>query len=154
MIRGVFIAAVLTVLLASLAYAQGGGGGQMGRGGGFGRGQQVDKLELLAGEFKLNPEQKTAIASIMDAAQSQADPLVPRIASQEKGLLELAVEGKDTNDLTKQLAALNAQMANIEADAFAKALGKLDAKQELKAPKLFELMDGMFTEPGGWRKSK
>ena len=162
MIRRIFIAAVLTALLASLAYAQrgggggggmGGGGGQMGGGGGFGRGQQVDKSEILASEFKLNPEQKTAIEAIMDDAQKQASLLLPKIVAEKKDLLEVAAEGQDTNDLTKQLAALNAQMLNIEADAFTKALAKLDAKQKSKAPKLFELMAGMFTAQGGWHKS-
>jgi Spy/CpxP family protein refolding chaperone len=165
MIRRVLIAAVLTASLASLTYAQRGGGGgggmgggggqmgggQMGRGGG--RGPQVDKLEVFAADLKLSPEQKAAIAAIMDDAQKQANPLIQPIADQKKELLELAAEGKDTNDLTKQLASLNAQMLNVEVDAFAKALAKLDAKQKSKAPKLFDDMNDMFAAQGGWHRS-
>ena len=76
MIRRVFIAAVLTALLASLAYAQrggggggrGGGGGQEGGGGGagFGRAPQVEKSVAIATELKLTPDQITAIEAIMD----------------------------------------------------------------------------------------
>jgi Spy/CpxP family protein refolding chaperone len=160
MIRRVFIAAVLTALVASLAYAQrggGGGGGDMGgggrMGGGVGRGPRADKLEQFTAELKLSPEQQTAIAAIMDESQKQADPLLQQIADQKKQMLEVAAEGKDLSDLTKQLGALNAQILDAEASAFTKTLAKLDAKQKAKAPKLFEEMNHMFSAPGGWHKS-
>jgi Spy/CpxP family protein refolding chaperone len=162
MIRRIFIAAVLTALLASLASAQrggggggrGGGGGQEGGGGaGFGRGPQVPKPELLATEFKLTPDQKTAFEAIMDEAQKQTGPLATQINGQRNALLQAAVGGKDTGDATKKLAELNVQALAIEVDAFGKALAKLDDKQKKNAPKLFEMMAGMFVAPGGWRKS-
>ena len=161
MIRKILIAGVLTALLASLAYAQrGGGGGGGGRGGGEGGGgqmgrgfQQFDKSQAIANEFKLTPEQKTAMDAIMDQAQTQADPIIPQIVSDKKQLLELAAEGKDTGDLTKELASLNAKMLGVEADAFTKAVALLDAKQKAKAPKLFDMMADMFLA-GDWHKSK
>lgn len=163
MIRRVFIAAVLTALIASLGYAQrGGGGGGMGGGGGQmgggmgrggGRGPQVDKSEVIASDLKLSPEQRTAVDAIMDGAQKQADQIVPKIVGQKQEILELSVEGKDTVEPTKELAALNAQMLGIEVDAFTQTLAKLDAKQKSKAPKLFDDMAGMFTAQGGWHRS-
>jgi Spy/CpxP family protein refolding chaperone len=164
MIRRVFIAAVLTALLASLGYAQrgGGGGGGMGGGGGarggggqMGRGfQQFDKSEAIANEFKLTPEQKTAVDAIMDQAQTQANPLLPQIVAARKALLGMASEGRNTDEPTKQLASLNAKMLGVEADAFTKAVAVLDAKQKAKAQRLFEMMADMFLAQGGWHKSK
>ena len=165
MIRRVLIAAVLTALVASLGYAQrggGGGGGGMGGGGGqmggggmgrCGRGPQVDKSEVFVELFKLTPEQKTAIDSIMDGAQKQASAIILRLTDERQKLLDLSVQGKDTDDVTKQLAASNAQMLSIEVDAFSQALDKLDAKQKSKAPQFFGIMAGMFTAPGGWHRS-
>ena len=160
MIRRVFIAAALTALLASLASAQrggggggGGGGGQMGGGATFGRAPQVPKPELLATEFKLTPDQKTAFEAIMDEAQKQAGSLATQITGQRNAVLQAAVGGKDTADATKKLAELNVQALAIEVDAFGKALAKLDEKQKKNAPKLFDMMAGMFVAPGGWRKS-
>jgi Spy/CpxP family protein refolding chaperone len=163
MIRRVFIAAVLTALLASLAYAQrggggggrGGGGGQEGGGGGagFGRGPQIEKSEAITKELKLTPDQKTALEAIMDEAQKQTAPVLAQITEQRNALLKLSVAGTDTGDVTRKLAELNAQTLAIEVDAFGKALAKLDDKQKSKAPKLFDMMAGMFGVPGGWRKS-
>lgn len=165
MIRRVFIAVALTALLASLASAQrggggggAGGGGQMGGGGGFpggfgGRGPQVDKAAAIAAELKLNSGQKTAIEAIMDDAQKQADPLLPQMTAQRNAQLQASLGGKDTADATKKVAELSAQMLTIEADAFGKALAKLDDKQKKNAPKLFDMMQNMFAAAGGWRKS-
>jgi len=161
MIRRIFIAAALAALFTSLAPAQrgggGGGGGQMGGGGvpgGFGgRGAQANKPEIFATEFKLRPDQKTAIEAIMDGAQKQADPILPQLAAQKKAMLEAAAGGQSTDEATKQLAALDAQMLGVEVDAFTQALAKFDDKQKKNAPKLFEMMSGMFTAPGGWRRS-
>jgi Spy/CpxP family protein refolding chaperone len=165
MIRRVFMAVVLTALLASLGYAQrggGGGGGGMGGGGGarggggqMGRGfQQFDKSQAIANEFKLTPEQKTAMDAIMDQAQTQANPLLPQIVEQKKALLGMASEQRNTDEPTKKLAALNAQVLAVEVDVFTKAVALLDAKQKAKGPRLFELMADMFLAPGGWHKSR
>jgi Spy/CpxP family protein refolding chaperone len=157
MIRRVFIAAVLTALIASVGYAQrGGGGGEMGGGGmgrGGGRGPQVDKAEVIADDLKLSPEQKTAMIAIMDSAQKQADQVLTKIVANKQQILELSVEGKDTAEATKQLGMLNAAMLGVEVDAFTQTLAKLDAKQKSKGPKLFEDMTGMFTAQGGWHRS-
>jgi predicted negative regulator of RcsB-dependent stress response len=64
------------------------------------------------------------------------------------------VQGRDTDEVTKQLAALNAQMLGLETGAFTQALAKLDDKQKKNAPKMFEYMAGMFLAQGGWRRSE
>lgn len=166
MVRRVLIAAVLTALVASLGYAQrggggggggmGGGGGQMGGGGmgrGGGRGPQVDKSDVLVELLKLTPEQKTAVDAIMDAAQKQANPILPQMESVRKDMLDEAAQGHDIDALTKKLADLNTQMLGIEVDAFSQALAKLEAKQKSKATQFFGVMAGMFTAPGGWHRS-
>jgi Spy/CpxP family protein refolding chaperone len=158
MIRRIFIAAALAALFTSLAPAQrgggGGGGGQMGGGGGgFGRGARADKSAVFTELLKLSPDQKTAIEAIMDDAQKQADSILPQIVTAKRTMLDLSVQGREADEATKQLAALNAQMLSVEAGAFGQALAKLDDKQKKNAPKMFDLMGGMFTAPGGWRKS-
>jgi hypothetical protein len=159
MIRRVIMVAALIALLNSVAPAQRGGGG--GRGGGasggvpsgFDRAPRLEKPEMIATEFKLRPDQQTAIEAIMDDAQKQAEPLIPKLIASKSALLNLSVQGQDTEEATKQLASLDAQMLSIETTAFSQALAKLDDKQKSKAPNLFDLMAGMFTVPGGWRKS-
>jgi Spy/CpxP family protein refolding chaperone len=127
------------------------GGGGMGRGGG--RGPQVDKSEVFVELLKLTPEQKTEIDAIMDGAQKQANPIVSQINGARQKLLDLSMQGKDTDEATRQLAALNAQMLGTEVDAFNQALAKLDAKQKSKGPQFFGLMAGMFAVQGGWHRS-
>jgi hypothetical protein len=68
-------------------------------------------------------------------------------------MLGMASESRNTDEPTKQLAALNAKMLGVEADAFTKAVALLDAKQKAKAPKLFDMMADMFLA-GDWHKSK
>ena len=126
----------------------GGGGGMRG-----GRGPQVDKAEVLANDFKLNADQKTAIIAIMDGAQKQADPIVKQIVTVKKQMLSVAAEGGDTGPLTQKLADLNAQALGIEVDAFSQTLAKLDAKQKSKGPQLFDEMSGMFMAQDGWHRS-
>ena len=159
MIRKVLLAAALIAVLASLASAQRGGGGGGGRGGdsgGSGRGfpgmQAVDKSETIAKELKLTPAQQTQFESIMDDAQKQTTPLLQQVADAKKALLDVNVAGKDTAELVKKLAGLNAQVLGIEVDAYSKAAAKLDDKQKSKAPKLFEMMAGIFTT-ANWRRT-
>ncbi|HUP05492.1 MAG TPA: hypothetical protein VMU19_15945 [Bryobacteraceae bacterium] len=161
MIRRVFIAVALSALMATLGFAQRGGGGEMGGGGGrgggmggFGRGPQVDKADTLTDLLKLKPEQKADVVAIMDAAQKQADPLVAQIVAGKRAMLEAAAQGNDLAPLAQKLASLNAQVLSIEADAFAQTLSKLDAKQKSKGPQLFEDMAGMFLAQGGWHRSR
>jgi Spy/CpxP family protein refolding chaperone len=121
--------------------------------GGFGRGAQIDKSTAIATSLKLTADQKAAFEAIMDEAQKQTDPLVKQVIDQRNAILQLCIGGKDTGDATKKLAELNVQTLTIEADAFGKALAKLDDKQRKNAPALFDAMAAMFQVPGGWRKS-
>lgn len=162
MIRRAFMAAALVALLAGWASAQRGGGG--GRGGGMtgggdetqGRGaqpqRQIDKLEALTKEFKLNDEQQTQLQAIFDGIQKQTTAFLEKARDERQNILNLTLNGKSVNDAVTQLGADNAQAMSLSVDAFNQALAKLDAKQKSKAPKLFEMIYGMFST-GNWRKS-
>ena len=160
MIRRVFIAAALAVLLAGLASAQrggGGGGGRgggggMGGGGGFGRGPQLDKLQLLTDEFKLTADQKTQLTEIFDDAQKQTAAVVPQAKAAQDALLNLSLRGQDTAAAVQQLAVIRGQIMNISLDAYYKALAKLDDKQKAKASKLYPMLYNMY-EAGNWRRT-
>jgi Spy/CpxP family protein refolding chaperone len=159
MIRRLVIAAVLTTLLASMAYAQRSGGGAPGGGNqqggapGGARGPVNDKSAALTKEFKLTPDQKAALEAIMDDAQKQITPILKQIVTQKDELLNLCMDGKDTGAVTMKLAELNAQALTIEVAAFGSLIAKLDDKQKSKGLKLFDAIAGMYGAPGGWRRS-
>jgi Spy/CpxP family protein refolding chaperone len=157
------MAAALVALLAGWASAQRGGGGGGGRGGGMGGGdemggrgaqaqRQVDKLEALTKELKLNGEQKTQLEAIFDEVQKQSIPLLQQSRDERQNILNLTLNGKSVDDSVNKLAAYNAQVMSLSVGAFNKALAKLDEKQKSKAPKLFEMVFGMFSG-GNWRRS-
>ncbi len=160
MIRRLIIAAIVVTLAASMANAQRGGGGARGGGGdqmggaGGGRGPANDKSAALAKDFKLTPDQKTAMEAILDDAQAQIAPILKQIAGQKDALLKLCIDGKDTSDATKTLTQLNAQAMAIEVAAFSQLFTKLDDKQKSKGLQLFDAMAGMYGAPGGWRRSQ
>jgi Spy/CpxP family protein refolding chaperone len=159
MIRRLLIAAVLTTLLASITYAQRGGGGargggdQAGGGPGAARGPVNDKSAALTKEFKLTPVQQAALEATMDEAQKQISPILKQIMQQKDVLLQLCMDGKDTAAATTKLAELNAQGLAIEVAAFNTLVSKLDDKQKSKGLKLFDAITGMYGAPGGWRRS-
>jgi hypothetical protein len=112
-----------------------------------------DKSAALTKEFKLTPDQKLALETIMDDAQKQITPILKQIASQKDALLKLCIDGKDTGEATKTLAQLNAQGMAIEVAAFGQLFAKLDDKQKSKGLQLFDAIAGMYGAPGGWRRS-
>jgi Spy/CpxP family protein refolding chaperone len=158
MIRTIWMAAILSLALTIPGLAQRGGGGGGGRGGGGGMPggmgiTRTDKSDAIAKELKLTKEQKADVDGIFDAAQKEVAPLLPQIRTGRVAITQADVEGKPPDDAVKALAALNAQVLKIEFDAIAKVVAKLDDKQKPKSAKLFELVDGMFQTPGGWRRS-
>jgi len=161
MIRTIWIAATVSLVLAIPGLAQrgggGGGGGRGGGGGGMGGGYgmaRTDKSDVIAKELKLTKEQTTDVDSIFDAAQKEIAPLAAPMRDSRVALTAANVDAKPTDDEVKKLAALNAQILKIELDAITKVVAKLDDKQKPKAAKLFELVDGMFETQGGWRTSR
>jgi hypothetical protein len=154
------MAAILSLALVvpGLAQRGGGGGGGGGRGGGggapggFGM-ARTDKSDAIAKELKLTKEQKTDVDGIFDTAQKEITPLVPQIRTGRVAITDVDLKGGPSDDAVKNLAALDAQILKIELDAIAKVVAKLDDKQKPKAAKLFDMVDGMFQTPGGWRRS-
>ena len=161
MIRTIWMAAILSLALAIPVLAQrgggGGGGGNRGGGGGGmpgGMGMaRNDKSDAIAKELKLTKEQKTDVDGIFDAAQKEIAPLAPKIRDGRVAITAADLQGQSPDEPVKALAALNAQVLKVELDAIAKVMAKLDDKQKPKSAKLFELVDGMFQTPGGWRRS-
>ncbi len=161
MMRRVLVVAVIGVALTSIAAAQrGGGGGGGGRGGGGGEGLpplvagavRVTKAEAITKELKLTAEQGTAVEAILDAAQKQSTAVMDQYHEIQQNLVNAVLGGKDTAELEKALAASQTQVTGIEVDALGKIVGKLDDKQKPKAPKLLEMISGIFRD-GNWRRS-
>jgi Spy/CpxP family protein refolding chaperone len=159
MIRTIWIAATVSLVLAIPGLAQrggGGGGNRGGGGGGMGGGYgmaRTDKSDVIAKELKLTKEQTTDVDSIFDAAQKEVTPLVPQLRDGRVAITKADLEGTPAEGAVKALAALNAQVLKVELDAIAKVMAKLDDKQKPKSGKLFEMVDGMFQAQGGWRRS-
>jgi hypothetical protein len=158
MSKPVLLVAALALALTPLASAQrpGGGGGGMG-GGGFGGGMggaaRVDKSESIARELKLSTEKKAEVVALLDEVQKQAEPINKRADAARKIIAGSTVDGKPYDPAMKDLTLAEAQMAALEADALIKVIAKADEKQRNKAPKVFELMSGMF-RLANWRMSR
>jgi hypothetical protein len=132
MFRRVFLAAMLTLGLVSFASA-------------------ATKADAFAKELKLKGPQKAEVETLFDEAQKQSAAIMQQVNAMRTNLLNLNVAGQDTAAAVKNLAALDAQLLGIEADTLTKVLAKADPKQRSKAPKLFDMMSGMF-QAGDWRK--
>lgn len=148
---------LLAMLLAvSMASAQRGGK----RGGGMGdemdamstRTAPPNRAQLLADKLKLDKEQKQELQNILSAAAEEAGPLRSQITNARVQLAGTLIEGKG-DDATKQAqeayGTLAAQLASIEAKAFAKVYALLKSNQQSHASEGFELLAGMLEQPGG-----
>jgi Spy/CpxP family protein refolding chaperone len=134
-------------LAAGLLMAQGskgskGGAGQMGQPG-MSRPEPLDQLTQM---LKLNKDQKKDIKGIMDETQKEVTPLRDSMA---KGREQIAVaieagKGQDEVDqAVKSFAALEAQVSTVEAKAFSKIFGSLDAEQKANAQALVGTLNFM-----------
>ena len=167
-----FARLLLAVMLAaSLASAQRGGGGDEGFGGGgggmdgMGRGAgggtggmggggmprvvRPSKLEMFADKLKLTKDQKEELLKILSAGREEAMPLRQPIEQERVNITESILNGK-ADVLKKSLdnyAVLMAQMASVEAKAFAKVLSTLKPNQASKSAQAFELLGGTFDPP-------
>lgn len=153
MLRRLFMGVLGVALFASTLAAQARGGGGGGFPGGFpGAGPRVDKSETFKKELKLSDEQKTVVESILDESQKQALPLIKQWDLARNALLQVDLASKPADEAVKNLAAIQAQVLSLEVKACSDILAKLEEKQKSKAPKLFELMDGIFLR-GNWRRT-
>ena len=139
--------------MAGMGRGMGGGmSGGMGGGGGMSRVVRPSKLELFAEKLKLSKEQKDELIKILSAGREEATPLRQPI-EQERIIITEFLNGK-ADVLKKSLesyAALMAQMAGVEAKAFAKVLATLKPNQQSKSAQAFELLAGTFDPPSSGR---
>ena len=133
--------------------AGGGAGGGMGRGGGGGEGsgiqmpRVVSRMDTISENLKLNKEQKKEVKSILDDAQKEAMPIRDQMTKSRLAIGEAIQSGKSQDDLKSLVnsqAALSAQMAAIELNAFAKIYKVLDKEQLPQTRGVFPMMKGIF----------
>ena len=150
------------ILAATLMMAQGRGdmGGGMGEGGmgGGGRGgsnldvpsigaSRPSRLDRLTQTLSLNKDQKKDIKNILDEAQKEANPVRDQLSRSRLAIGDAIQSGKgqdEINQLVASEAAVQAQMAGIELNAFAKIFKGLDKDQQAKTRSIFQMMKGMF----------
>lgn len=127
------------------------GGGSRGGGGGEGAGIQmprvVSRMDIISEALKLNKEQKKEVKSIMDEGQKEAAPVRDQLMKSQLAIGEAIQGGKSQDDLKPLVnseAALEAQMAGIELNAFAKVYKLLDKEQVPQTRALFPMMKGIF----------
>ncbi len=156
MLLRIFIAAALATGLASMAFAQRGGGprGQQENGddvfgpGAGGRVYAETKLDRLGDMLRLSRDQKNGAKEIFDAAQKEAAPLRDEI-QKSRGAIAIALLSQKPQAEVDQLLAnhgsLMAQMTGLELRAFAKLCSTLNADQQKRVGPAFTFMTGMFS---------
>ncbi len=148
---------LLTLFMAAgLALAQGGRG----------RGGNTDDMEnmstvrsappsrdqLLAEKLKLDKEQKEQLHEILVAATQETAPLRSQISNARVQLATVIIENKGEDAVKQAQEAYTgaaAQLAGIEEKTFAKIYAMLKPNQQPHASQGFELLAGMFEQPGG-----
>jgi Spy/CpxP family protein refolding chaperone len=106
------------------------------------RAVRVSRFETIADKLKLSKEQKEQAATFFDAAQEAAGPLNDRIANGRNQITSAMIQGQNSGEgYNKLLAAYTevlAQMAQVEATAYAKLYAVLKPYQQAKAAQVFE----------------
>jgi Spy/CpxP family protein refolding chaperone len=106
-----------------------------------------NRLDRVADYLKLSREQKKDFKDIMDAGQKEAAPLREQLIESRAELAEAITAGKGADAVgraTKSYADLEARMAAIEMNAFARIFKLLDAGQQEKVRPVFTMMNGIF----------
>jgi len=99
-----------------------GGGRDMGASLGGGR-RRPNRVEQIADKLKLNKDQKEEFSKILSAARERASSVRLEMDKSRAKLAGAYIDGKsgeDVDKLTAAYAGVAAQMAKIEAEAFAK----------------------------------
>jgi hypothetical protein len=157
MLGRLWLAAALAISLAS---AQRGGGGR-GRSMDMGfdtpiRAPRQSRLDRMADRLKLNKEQRTQAEGILDGAQKEALPVLETVIKARTAMAEAMVAERSPEEIDKLTGAYGeaaAQMAGVEAAAFAKIYATLKPNQQSKAGPAFEEMAGMFLTRD-WRQAR
>ena len=150
------------LLAAGLASAQRGG-----RGGGGGvsedspgdfpiRATRQSRLDKIAGQLKLNREQRPEVENILNAAQEEASPLLDKMLKVRLAVANAMVAGKNQEDIDKMMAsytAVSAEMTGIETKAFSRIFAILKPNQQSKAGPAFEQFAGIFMARD-WRRAR
>ena len=154
----------IAVLSAALATAQGGGGMGGGPGGPGGGGFDMPRpqfrspFDQFAAKLKLDDDQRTAAAAIVEAAQKAMGPAQQKLAAARKDLALAILDPKSTPEtlakLTAAYASLSAQAKAVESAAFGKICAALKPNQLSKAAPAFALLVGLVEPntmgfPGG-----
>lgn len=145
------------LLAAAMASAQRGGGGGGGGGeGGMGSDpsrsdafqmSRVSKFDQISDALKLNKDQKKTLKTTMDEGQKEATPLREQMARSRRAIAEAIAAGGGAEDVKKAIASyaeLEAQMTQIELQAFAKIYQSLEKEQQGKAAPVYMMMAGIF----------
>ncbi|HUI57685.1 MAG TPA: hypothetical protein VLY04_22060 [Bryobacteraceae bacterium] len=146
---------VVGLALASLGFAQRGGGG--GRGGGdmdTGGAPMMTaaptRWDTISNSLNLTRDQKKTVRTMLDEGNKEAAPLRDELAKTRAALAE-ALQAKTSDNDTKPAvdayAAAAAQMSHLEMKTFAKIITSLDENQKANRAGLaivFNLMNGIF----------
>jgi hypothetical protein len=151
---GLFVVLTLT-MLAGPAFAQEEGGGAPGPGGGGGSGLPSDINaprtipQQFASKLKLDNTQRPAVDQILTAAATEAAPHAAQMLQARQRLLNVvrANAADEIKAAQDAYAASAADVARIEAAAFAKVYALLKPNQQKEAPQAFALIAGLFSNP-------
>lgn len=125
------------LLCASLALAQGGGGGKNRNSGGemgppMG-GPALTRFDNIANTLSLSKEQRKTVRAILDDGAKEAVPLRDQISKSRIAVGE-AIGANKSEDELKQVAKtssdLQAQLSELELRTFGKVFGALDDTQK------------------------
>ncbi len=149
MFRQLCLMAVAVVVLAPGAVAQRGGGrsSEEDTSGYNTQERSTSRLDRVADYLKLSKEQKKSFKEIMDTGQKEAAPLREQLIQSRAELAAVIVGGKGADaaaPANKTCADLEARMAAIEMNAFARIFKLLDGGQQEKVRPVFVMMNGIF----------
>jgi hypothetical protein len=114
------------------------------------RAQPRTLYEQVADRLKLDAKtQAPAAQQVFSEALDEAAPLGQRMLALRQQMINVALANKpdEMKPVTDAYAAAAAQMAGVEARAFAKVYATLKPNQQSNAPQAFALMAGMFQAP-------
>jgi len=98
------------------------------------RGPVNDQSAALTKEFKLTPDQKAALETIMDDVWKQ-------IAGQKDALLQLCMDGKDTSEAAKTLVQLSAEEINKLLEANGQMRAQISEMEYKTFGELYKMLD-------------
>lgn len=116
--------------------------------------QRESRFDKIAGQLKLNKEQRPQVETILSAAQEEATPVMDKILKVRVAVVNAIVAGRSQEEIDKMMTfytAASAEMTGIEAKAFSKIFATLKPNQQSKAVPAFEQFAGIFMARD-WRR--